>query len=349
VRIHLFGAAAAAFVLAAAGSTDAKRQARPATIAPAPPSSLHGRPQRFTRTLAGAASVQYQQKWRFGKTPIQALVQAAWRDAWGGTTRPLPRRGPYTPCTPTQRGCIQLRWRESDAGRPLHHPPTPSPLQGSPIAQGSTLASLSLPLPHRHRDSSPRGTPACRRLRESRRVRGPGNRRVPGPRITAHSGENGPAEWTATIRFRPAQRQGLSPVRWATAHSRPARAGHENEAPRGTCPGRPRGDRRARRRRLFVSLKFSRTRISNAEALVDARATIFRRTGLHVGLADLRNLDNAETRELISLTEQVAANRTSLSQKERRRRAALIEGAIEAPGHFLRQREQADMRRPSRT
>jgi hypothetical protein len=60
-------------------------------------------------------------------------------------------------------------------------------------------------------------------------------------------------------------------------------------------------------------------------------------------------LDNAETRELISLTEQVAANRTSLSQKERRRRAALIEGAIEAPGHFLRQREQADMRRPSRT
>jgi hypothetical protein len=87
------------------------------------------------------------------------------------------------------------------------------------------------------------------------------------------------------------------------------------------------------------------------EALANARAVIFRLTGIRVDPSHIQNLDLNERHELVSLTSKIGrdesgqpagTNLNRLSPKERRRWEALIEGATLNPGHFQHQREQAD-------
>jgi hypothetical protein len=97
--------------------------------------------------------------------------------------------------------------------------------------------------------------------------------------------------------------------------------------------------------------KTSRSYRPNNETLAGTRATITRLTGVRLDASHVANLDDGECRELVELTNKLhrgedgqlaGTNRMRLSPKETRRWEALIEGAIEAPGHFRRLREQAD-------
>jgi hypothetical protein len=96
--------------------------------------------------------------------------------------------------------------------------------------------------------------------------------------------------------------------------------------------------------------KISRSYRPSHEVLWGATATLSRVLNVRVTAAEAGTLDDEEARELVELTRKVerdehgqpSTNLTRLSPRERSRLEALVEGAIEAPGHFRRLREQAD-------